>query len=126
MVAIKPMAERKAVSLSGELHLLILTLDGIRELAERLNESMFHDGALPLSIASNLALVKERLQLIDRVVRGALDPRLLRCPGNEAFVPISDGGDILLQDWSDKKTAAQLRREWRAAKRRLRKAKHGR
>ena len=36
--------EPKTVSLSGELHMLMRAVDGARDIAERLNESMFHDG----------------------------------------------------------------------------------
>jgi hypothetical protein len=118
------MEDRKAVSLSEELHHLIRTVDGIRQLAERLNEPAFHDLALPLSIASNLVIVKERLRLIDRVVRGAVDPWLLWCPENNARHPIAgdsdDGNDVVLEPLSDEEAVRRLRREWRAAKRRLR------
>ena len=118
------MADRKAVSLSREMHLLIRTVDGVREAAERLSESMSHDEGLSLSIASNLTLLKERLRLIDRVVRGAVDPRVLWCPENNALPAVEgdsdDGGDVLLRAWSDKRAVHRLRNEWRAAKRRLR------
>jgi len=114
----------KTVSLSGELHMLIRAIDGTRDIAERLNESMFHDGNLPLAIAANLALVRERLRMLDRAVRGAIDPRLLWCADNDATPLLSDGAndgnDICLDAWSNEEAARWHRREWRAAKRRLR------
>ena len=120
-----PMEDRKAVSLSDELHHLIRTVDGLRELAERLNESTIHDGTLPLSIASSLVLVRERMRLIDRVVRGTVDPRILWSVENEALPSVRDGDDVILRAWSDEETVRRLRREWRSAKRRLRRSKAG-
>jgi len=120
------MEERKAISLSEELHHLMRTIDGVRELAEQVGESAFHDGTLPLSIASNLVLVTERLRLIDRVVRGAVDPRLLWCVANDTLPPGDSGDDVVLRVWSDEEAVRQLRKEWRSARRRLRRAKKGR
>lgn len=114
------MVERKGVSLSEELHHLIRTIDGVRELAERLNESLFHDGSSPLSIASSLIMVKERLRLIDRVVRGDVDPRILWCAQNDALLPTDEGTDVVLWIRSEKEAVRRLRKELKAAKRRLR------
>jgi hypothetical protein len=119
------MEDRKTVSLSDELHHIIRAVDGLRELAERLNESSFHDGTLPLSIASNLVVVRERLRLIDRVVRGVLDPWHLWSAQNEALPAVKDGDDVLLPAWSDAEMIRRLRREWKSAKRRLRRSKDG-
>jgi hypothetical protein len=119
------MEDRKTVSLSGELHLLIHAIEGVRELAERLDDSSFHDGTLLLSIASNLVVVRERLRLIDRVVRGVLDPWHLWSPQNEALPAVKDGDDVLLPAWSDAQMIRRLRKDWRSAKRRLRRSKDG-
>lgn len=119
----RTMGDRKAVSLSEELHHLIRTVDGIRQLAERLNEPAFHDLVLPLSIASNLVIVKERLRLIDRVVRGAVDPWLLWCSENGVKKGTDDANDIVVESWSDRQTIRRLRKNLKMAKRRLRRAK---
>jgi hypothetical protein len=116
--------EPKTVSLSGELHMLMRAVDGARDIAERLNESRFHDGNLPLSLAASLALVRERLRLLDRAVRGSVDPRLLWCPENDAVPLLSDGtddgNDVRLNTWSDDDVVRRRRREWKAALRQRR------
>lgn len=102
------MKDRKAVSVSEELYLAIRAIDGVRELAERLAESSFDTGPVPLSIASTLVIVRERLRMLDRAVRGTVDPMLLWCRETEPTESVddngNDGGDLLLQFWSDRKT----------------------
>jgi hypothetical protein len=129
-LVLETMGDRKAVSLSNELYHLIRTVDTVRELAQRVGESSFDEGAPTLLIASALVIVKERLRLIDRAVRGTVDPFLLWCRENDAIEPIDDSpdaegedDDVLLQFWSDKKTVRRLRRDLRSAKRRLRRTK---
>jgi hypothetical protein len=127
MVDRNPMSERKAVSLSGELHLLLKAVDGIRELADSLSMSSFEDGAVALSIASGLSLVKERLRLLDRAVRGTVDPWLLWCEENDAVPPLDEGADdvedVVLRSRSEKRTVRRLRKDLKRAKRRLRREK---
>lgn len=118
---------RKAVSVSEELYLAIRMLDGVRELAERLGESAFAVGPTPLAIASMVVLLRERLRMLDRAVRSTVDPLLLWCRENDATEPVdpdAESGDVLLRSWSDKKTIKRLRKELKAAKRRLRSARN--
>lgn len=118
------MGDRKAVSLSDELFHLIRTIDAVRQLAERLGEASFEEGALLLSIASTLLIVKERLKLLDRAVRGSVDPFILWCYENDGTEPLEgdkdDGGDdVRLWSWSDRRTVRRLRKQLKSAKRRL-------
>ncbi len=123
------MADRKAVSLSGELHLLIQTVDGVRDLADRLSLETLNDRTLPSSIAATLALLKERLRLLDRAVRGAVDPQVLWCRENDSLPPVPDGSDdgqdIVLRAWTDAKAAKRHRKAWKAARRRLKRSTEG-
>lgn len=88
MVVDRTMAKRKAVSLSNELHVLIRAVDGARVLADRSTDSTLDDTSVPSSIEASLVLVVERLRLLDRVVRDAVDPRLLWCDENDHNPPL--------------------------------------
>ncbi|MBX3214342.1 MAG: hypothetical protein KF850_20070 [Labilithrix sp.] len=122
------MGDRKAVSLSDELYHLIRTIDAVRQLSERLGEASFEEGALLLSIASTLLVVKERMKLLDRAVRGSVDPFILWCAENDGTEPLEGdkdegGGDVLLWSWSDGATVRRLRKQLKSAKRRLQKSR---
>jgi hypothetical protein len=80
------------------------------------------DPDLPEAVASMLVLVTERLRLIDRVVRGATDPRMAWCPENDADGSPGDPSedDVRLEAWSDRKLARHHRRQWKRARGRLR------
>lgn len=115
---------RPAISLSSELHLTTLAIDGVRLLTEQWKELHFTEDELPRlahAIHSTLVLVRERLLLLDRAVRDTVDPRHLACQENapieEAFV---EDRDVVLRAWSPKKEAKRLRRDAERAEHRLR------
>jgi hypothetical protein len=119
----------RKISVSNELHVLLQAIDGIRALAERgaegdVDNESSGDRAIARAAAALLVLVRERLRLLDRVVRDVVDPALLWCADNQALPapePLTDDDhDVALKTWSDKKTARRLRRGWKAAKKRLR------
>lgn len=110
------MRRRKSVSLSSELHLVARTIDATRILTEQWKELHLNEDDLPRlarALHATLVLVRERLTLVDRAVRGTLDPRHLFCQENEALdeLPGDDEGDVVLRPWSPKKTAERLRRD---------------
>jgi hypothetical protein len=121
----------RGISLSNELHILIHGMEAIRTLAEHLTrgdgDGVFAESGVPRTIAANLVVLRERLVLLDRAVRDVVDPALLWCAENKALPtpepPTDDDHDIMLGAWSDKKAARRLRRSWKAAKKRLRRAK---
>lgn len=126
------MIRAKRVSLSSELHLVARTIDGTRLMAEQWKELHLNEEDLPRlarALHATLVLVRERLTLVDRAVRGTLDPRHLFCQENEALdeLPGDDEGDVVLQPWSAKKTAEKLRKDAKRAERHfqaLRKRQH--
>ena len=118
----------KRISLSNECHVLVQAIEGVRMLADRWMEGArdgsFGDDALAGGIAANLLIVRERLVLLDRVVRDVVDPGLLWCADNQAPPTpeprTDDDHDVVLDAWSDEKQAVRYRRASRSAKRRLR------
>jgi hypothetical protein len=123
------MEERKAISLSGELHLLMRVTETLRRITEGLCETRFHDTELASAIAGCMTILKERLRLLDRAIRGAIDPRLLWCEENDAITlnpsTTGDDGDVVLKVWSDRQAARHHRKAWKTAKRRLKKSRTG-
>lgn len=114
----------KRVSLSSELHLVARALDGVRILSQQWKELHFTEDELPRlahALHAIAVIVRERLLLLDRGVRDTIDPRLLSCEENRALEAMpGDDGDVLLREWSTKKTADKLRKEADQAERRLR------
>lgn len=97
------MARKNRVSLSSEVHLLGLAVEAARTLAGRVDESPADEARLFARQASAvLTLVRERLLLVHRIVRGQVDPRLMRCPENDAVDEdeVPGEGDVVLRPWS--------------------------
>ena len=97
------MARKKRVSLSSEVHLLGMAVEAARNLAERVDDSPPDEGRLFARQASAvLTLVRERLTLVRRIVRGQVDPRLMRCPENDTVDDdeVPGEGDGVLRPWS--------------------------
>ena len=63
------------------------------------------------------ALIQARLVLLQRAVRGTIDPRQLWCAANDGDA--TDKEDIVLPTWSLLRSARHARREWKSAKARL-------
>jgi hypothetical protein len=111
------------VSLSSELRQLFQGLIGARILVERLidspaEESIAGDGAAHAVVAI-LALLVERLRLVERVVRGGVDPAFIACRQNEATPAMAgDEPDVFLAVWDDVMLAKHHRTELRRTKRR--------
>jgi hypothetical protein len=76
-----------------------------------------------------MTIMRERLRLLDRVVRGAADPRAIRCEANGAIPVLSEGtdgsDDVVLNVWSDHQAARYHRRACKVAKRRIKRSKEG-
>ena len=117
------MSDRKRISLSHELHLLAHALDAAVLLADER-----HEGEIDLQIGSAVAAVlvlsRERLRLLDRVVRDVVDPRLLWCEENAAAPRSQDELPDVERDrtfvaWSDRKTAERHLAEHKKALRRI-------
>ena len=125
------MGSRKAVSLSSELHVLASAIEGVRRRAEHLGiDAGAEEGRDLQAIASQLTTLRDRLVLLDRVVRGTVDPRLLWCNENDALPPLDDGiqddEDVVFKVWSDRTEARRYKRLWKMARGRLRQRKERR
>jgi hypothetical protein len=119
---------RKTLSLSNELSLMIDALGGVHRLTRHWIENYGMDlDDVPQSIGSLLVILRERLRLLDRVVRGTLDPRVAWCAENDAEGSPGDPNeeDVRLAAWSDGKLARHHRVALKRAKvrRALRRAK---
>ena len=93
--------KRKRVSLSSEIHYLMLAIQGLRVLAVRVTDAPEDPEArlIALSLASLTTLVAERLRLVGRAVRGDVDPTLIWNRDNKA-----EGMDdaVTLTSWEPK------------------------
>ena len=112
---------KRVISISSELQLLIENVRGVYALNRRFIESFGMETDLPENISALLAILVERLRLMDRVVRGTVDPYVAWCPENDA----SRHGDprerdLTLTEWSEKQAARHHRAHWKRARTRLR------
>jgi len=120
---VSPMAKR-VISMSSELQLLIEGVGGIYALNRRFIENFGMEAELPENISSLLAILIERLRLLDRAVRGAVDPRLAWCIENDAFRHGDPGEtDLVLPEFTEKQAAQHHRAHWKRARLRLRSKK---
>lgn len=116
--------KKKAVSISSELHLLQRALDAVGLLLQQWAEVRFEQDEVrcvaPAAHAT-VVLVRERVRLLDRVVRDAVDPRLILVSENRGAEPLpGDDGDISLAAWSVEKTGMKAQEEADRSARRLR------
>jgi hypothetical protein len=124
---------QRAVSLSNEVQLVVDAIRGVHALTQKFIEPYGTEKELPETISALLVIVVERLRLLDRVVRGDVDPLLLWCSENEAAMA-REGNDHVLPVWSSKELAhhhwtglkrAKIRLRDDRAKRHGRAAKEG-
>jgi hypothetical protein len=118
----KKSIDRKSVSLSNELHILMDSLRGVHSLTRQWIDSFGDDPLVPDQISAFLTVLIERIRLMDRVVRGTVDPHVVWSPENDAEDCPGDPAeeDIILTAWSERKLARHHRAAWRRAKGRLR------
>jgi hypothetical protein len=116
---------KRVISLSNELQLLMEGIRGVHSLTCKFIDSYGMETALPENISALLVVLIERLRLVDRVVRGTVDPRLAWSPENDSRLSPSDPReeDVLLQAWSERRLARHHRREWKRARARLKEKK---
>jgi hypothetical protein len=120
---------KKTLSLSNELTLMIDALGGVHCLTRHWIENYGMDEHdVPESIGALLVVLRERFRLLDRVVRGTLDPQVAWCPENDADRSPGDPNeeDVHLATWSDRKLVRHHRMEWQRATRRRESTSPGR
>lgn len=112
---------KKTVSINHELHVVLGTLRVVRELADHWSQQPAGIGGNPVhllhDLAASLVVIEARLVLLQRAVRGKIDPEQLWCAANDGDA--EDKEDIALPTWSLRRIARQARREWKSAKTRL-------
>lgn len=115
---------KKAVSLSSELHLIVRTLDAVGLLLQQWAELHFSEDEVRRvapGVHATVVLVRERVRLLDRVVRDTIDPRFLLMVENRGEDPLpGDDDDIVLRAWSVEKTNAKAQEDADRSARRLR------
>jgi hypothetical protein len=112
---------RKSVSLSNELHLMKDSIRGVRSLTKQWIDSFGMDADIPHQVSALLVVLIERIRLVDRVVRGTVDPHLVWSPETDADDCPGDPNeeDVVLSAWSERRLARHHRSEWRRLKTRL-------
>jgi hypothetical protein len=113
---------KKTLSLSNELHLIMDAVGGVqRQVRHVIDDYAADDPDALAGIDAMLVVLRERLRLLDRAVRGTLDPRLVWCAESDADLSPGDPAedDVRLKAWSDGKLAGHHRREKKRATSRL-------
>jgi hypothetical protein len=109
----------KRVSLSNELHTVMKGTVAIRILARHWIDSSGTGAEVECSeaLTSVVILLVERLRLLDRAVRGVVDPREVWCAENQGDPPNDRSEkDMLLPVWSDAALVRHHRAELKRAK----------
>jgi hypothetical protein len=105
----------RAWSLADELTILAHAVEATRRLANDAsqNSDATRDlTAMAAALSGSLALLGVRLRDLGRVVRGELDPRLLRAPHNAVELEAAgNADDVIFRAWGRKRRAAEARRE---------------
>ena len=111
---------KRVISLSSELQLLLEGVRGVYLLNRRFIESFGMETELPESVSALLAILIERLRLVDRVVRGTVDPHVAWCTENDAARHGEPNEkDLVLPEWSERRLARHHRAAWKRARLRL-------
>lgn len=108
-----------AISVSHELHLLLGALDAVLLLSRQIAEHHFvgkEGERAARAVAASLVVVRERLRLLDRVLRDVVDARALIAPENRATRDegSEDERDVQLPSWGTKRARRELERQERA------------
>ena len=113
---------KKSVSLSNELHLLMDSLRGVRSLTKQWTDSFGMDADIPHHVSALLVILIERIRLMDRVIRGTVDPHLAWNSENDGSLSPGDPNeeDVLLIAWSERQLARHHRAELKRLTARLR------
>ena len=113
---------RPALSISGELNLILEALETVRLLAELeagLHLTKRQQQRAARATGASLLLIRERVRQLDRIVRGLVDPAALLVAENGAHPDHdSDEGDVAMPTWGNKRTLGHHEREAERAKRR--------
>lgn len=101
-----------AIELADELRAIRLSVDAVHHLAE-LATSMprVNDTPSPSVVCALVEVISARLRLVEKVLRGSIDPSVLLTPQN---VAIGDEGGVRLAAWDPSRRKAEAERQLRA------------
>lgn len=115
---------KKAVRISSELHVILHALDAVGLLLQQWAELHFSgDEGRRVAPAAHapIVLLRERVRLLERVVRDTVDLRLLLTSENRGHDQLpDDDGNVVLPAWSVGTTEEKAREEAGRSARRLR------
>lgn len=101
-----------AIELADEVCAIRRSLDGLRHLAELATVLPTVDDTPSPSVVVALAeVISARLRLVEKALRGSVDPSLLLTPQN---VAIGDEGGVRLAAWDAARRKAEAERQLRA------------
>jgi hypothetical protein len=102
----------RAIELADEVCTIRRSLDGLRHLAELATALPKMDDTPSPSVVCALAdVISARLRLVEKVLRGSIDPAVLLTPSN---VAIGDEGGVRLVAWDASQRKAEAERQLRA------------
>lgn len=104
--------QKRRISFSNELHVLMNSIGGLHSLTRQWIDSFGQEPHIPYQVYALLTLVMDRLRLLDRAVRGTVDPHLAWSRQNDADLTPGDRReeDIILPAWSNQWLARHHRR----------------
>lgn len=101
-----------AIELADELQAIRLSVDAVHHLAELATAMPKMDDTPSPSVVVALAeVISARLRLVEKALRGSIDPALLLTPHN---VAIGDEGGVRLVAWNAAWRKAEAERQLRA------------
>lgn len=112
----------RGISLALELSTIGEAIDAARLLADEMSTEQFgHEEDFrraPRLIEGVLALAVARVDLLQRAIRGGLDPRQLTTAYNRPWPPSDDPEqqDVVLESWSPERRAQMAKAELRRAR----------
>ena len=104
----------RKLNVGRELLRFAAMLDALRVAAEQALQGSYPPREFASGMAGSLHVLRDRLQLLERVLSGITNPREILCSANEADV--SEDGPGIVPEWSHDEEVQRLEAEWRGAR----------
>jgi hypothetical protein len=106
----------RRVSLSREIWISIRALDGLEQIADawtNLPEGHESRRLIPSAMGAVATIVRDRLAMLERVVRNELDPVLIWCVDNDAGAVLNadDDADVHFVEWDGARAVKRAKDE---------------
>lgn len=114
-------ASARQVSVAKELRTLGGAVDALKLAADRQTDQPFQDVvSFARAVGGALILLRDRLHLLERVVRRSANPSQVACRENEVHLaPGEMTSDLIIPLWSAEELVTRWEYEWKVAKARL-------